>query len=1123
MNNPTLSPYYSQIELVLLSEEGDDNRNIFRKLSNTLILACKTIVEEEAEIFATHHARLSFIYEQRLLPKEIYQELVGIGYIRKSLLKGSKMEITEDIIQSSLKAIVQLIAFIDGEEIPDNIKSLLKRGNESELKLTDFVKEDQDAVEFLRGIVMSVSGIKTSENGIKYCYVNCINEADGQYIEVALSDMAYNINGELKMAPHMGGQISRIAMLAWKFANIHFFNLRKIENGDQVYYASTGETMVVLEPDYLVDVTSIASCFQWDNNRKMPVANPFLYLLNQFMPGPSGTAILKGKLVNDFLDELLVNPDVNRNEIFWDCLMQNSLTAVRIGQEEMAELRESVINDHVPNLVGVRALYKNKSLNIEPTFISDKYGMQGRLDVLVEDLNNVNSKDVFELKSGKPPKYGAWEGHKMQVICYNMLLKSVFSELREGSSSIFYSLLSSSDRNRKVDSNIKLEQNVIMLRNKLVYIIHQLSLGDFRMLDRLKMSSFGYRPSYTDEDLRDFENTYNKAQPIEIKYFQAYLAFIYREQRSAKVGDGANRQDKNDGFASLWRLGLNDKVDSFQILHNLSFDRAEGDSDLLCFERNNKEITNFRKGDIVVLYPQDDDGLHPLNYQIYKGSIDYLDEEVLKVQLRNKQVSVEAFSRMRHWVAEKDFMESSFNVLTKSLYSFLKAPSYKKDLILGLIKPQSIKLPEIDFPYLTYVQKELVQKALEAEDYFLLQGPPGTGKTSAMLMSVVKYVMDTSQQTITILAFTNKAVDEIAHKLYLGELDYIRLGGSNKEDPNILRNQIKEKNLDQITEMLKTNRIFISTVSSFLSRQNELADIINFDLLIIDEASQLLEPHLVGVLPNFRKFIMIGDQNQLPAVCTQKSNTCTVEDEELHELGICDLRQSLFERLFHRCENNEWTHAYGTLTNHFRMHEEIAALVNPFYYNLLEAYTERQKIRLEIDDVMDNSDYAQLLKNRVVFIPSDKSIESKSNTQEAKRVCELLHYIRKVKGKAFSEKTVGVITPWRAQINKINSLIDDKELSEKVMIDTVERYQGGEKDIIILSLAVYHKSQLKSLESLSADGQVDRKLNVAISRAREQIIILGYENAITESIHYNKLLKHIKKVGYFANNLVINE
>lgn len=274
-----------------------------------------------------------------------------------------------------------------------------------------------------------------------------------------------------------------------------------------------------------------------------------------------------------------------------------------------------------------------------------------------------------------------------------------------------------------------------------------------------------------------------------------------------------------------------------------------------------------------------------------------------------------------------------------------------------------------------------------------------------------------------------------------------------------------------------------------------------FDTLIVDEASQLLEPAVVGILPNFKRFILIGDEKQLPAVVTQPMHFCHVENEELKAVGIQNLSHSLFERLLLNAQNKGWHNAYTMLETQYRTHEDIAGFISREFYKILKIGSPRQQEPFTRFLPTSADEYeAQLAKGRLQFWASPQEPHFKFH--------QLLHTIRQVYGKDFNAETVGVITPYRAQMAEIFKQLDD-ELRYFVSVDTVERYQGSERDIILISMAVNHRAQMRNLQALNHNATVDKKLNVALSRAREQLIIIRCPKVLEEGVFYKKLLKEI--------------
>jgi superfamily I DNA and/or RNA helicase len=360
-------------------------------------------------------------------------------------------------------------------------------------------------------------------------------------------------------------------------------------------------------------------------------------------------------------------------------------------------------------------------------------------------------------------------------------------------------------------------------------------------------------------------------------------------------------------------------------------------------------------------------------------------------------------------------------------------------------------------------------------------------------MSMVRHILSSSSDTLTLLAFTNRAVEELGAKLRAAGIDYLRIGHENADEKEQTLSSISVgRKINKVRDMVQSYRVFLSTVSAFAVRANDLAEVVKLDQVIVDEASQLTEIQLVGSLAYFKKWILVGDQMQLPSVVVQSECLSVVKDESLHGIAVTDMRHSLFERLQRMLDMKSIDSHSAMLDVHFRMHEDIAALVNDFYDGKLHSGSERQRA---------SSD-----RTRVMYYPSPHEDSYKKHIAEARRVVSLLQEIKQEYGENFSYTTVGVVTPFRAQIAVIRDMIEDDELREKVVIDTVERFQGGERDIIIASMAVCTPGQMKMVSSLDASGRVDRKLNVMVSRSRERFILLGEKEALQGSEFYSELL-----------------
>jgi DNA replication ATP-dependent helicase Dna2 len=382
---------------------------------------------------------------------------------------------------------------------------------------------------------------------------------------------------------------------------------------------------------------------------------------------------------------------------------------------------------------------------------------------------------------------------------------------------------------------------------------------------------------------------------------------------------------------------------------------------------------------------------------------------------------------------------------------------------------------------------------------------------------------------VLLLAYTNRAVDEICESIErIGPTmrgHYLRIGSSNSTADGFQEQLFQQKmagagSRKAVLDILEKHRLVVGTVASLGSRQ-ELFRLKKFDRIIIDEASQILEPMLCGLLLRTPKFVLIGDHLQLPAVVTQDEHLSAVADTELQAIGMGNLRNSLFERLYKRCQQQGWHWAYAQLSRQGRMHGEIMDFPNRhFYGGTLQCLPEgsaghtRQLSALSWEQSAgDPPLLRQLASRRVMFLPTpadDSNPQAKTNRHEAELILTLIRHFKTLyqrSGKPWLPDTLGVITPYRAQIAQIQDLLSSSGIEEAphITVDTVERYQGGARDIILISLCTNRVSQLNALSSLSEEG-IDRKLNVALTRAREQLVLLGNPEMLEASAVYRALM-----------------
>ncbi|SHL89666.1 Superfamily I DNA and/or RNA helicase [Chitinophaga jiangningensis] len=1087
--------FFARIQEAANTPQPNDKLRLYKLILESLF---RDLTRQEHRSFGNLFARMQFYFDKEIVPADIQQQLTALR-ILTSRATRTIFPLQGEEHTLCIKALAESVAWFYSAVVPLRLSETYYDAGDKSLSRN--IRNRPASIISLKCMVTAVGPLVTNQQGKYSCVLLAKNDEQGDF-ELSLD----GLDSIAVMALH--------AQLR-PYDSLHVIHCRQEETEEHQtpFYTTTAESQLVLEPDLLIDISDLAECF---NHKGV---NKLLYLVKKLVPQTSSPAAFKGNLVNALLDEMLRNKAIDFKTSFKEAVADNVLQAAAYGRDKINEMFRDIRQSHWANLHQTVADLQNKPVRIEPTFFSCNYGIQGRLDIMAEDDTDPNRKEIFELKSGKAPDFNTWKNHEMQVVGYNLLLRSAFGRKRKGSSAILYSGAQAQPL-RNVSSTHAGENALLQLRNEVVAMLLRLAAGEYDILSTINSTAAAGLPSFSMEPFMGFEKAWNEAPDITKTYYKTFLSFILREFLQAKCGmfSEVHREDDADGFAALWLQQEEEKADRFNIIPGLQFREFDSNSSSVTFDIVTTVSHNFRVGDTAIIYARTGAELKPLQQELLKGRIEELGRDHLVFSLNNRQMTLDFFRQHDEWIIEHDIYESNYWIAASALF-YMLAPQYrnKAETLLGLRAPRTRELEIPLPPMFNRNQEEIVRNAIQAEDYYLLQGPPGTGKTSAMLTTIADELVKRNNHVV-IVAFTNKAVEEICGKLDAKDISYLRMGGRNTASAVQLKELCMNGSLDDAKQFITSHRIFVGTVATMATRLDLLITMgIPMDVLIADEASQLTEPQLLGLLMPFRKFILIGDQNQLPPVVAQESFFCETTNEDLRQIGIADLRCSIFERLMQQCKQNNWLHAWGMLNTHFRMHDSIASMVNPYYAGQLTSGRIEQQEAFTRN--AGNSQWDRLLSlGRKVFIPSPFEPTSKMNSTEAARVVDLLRYLRQQYGPAFTKDTVGVVTPWRTQISLIRELIaDDKEL-QAVNIDTVERFQGSENDIIIVSLAVYHTGQVHTLQCIGRfqwEGEqieVDRKLLVTLSRARKQVIMMGYEPVLQESAHYRRVLGEMVRV-----------
>ena len=942
--------------------------------------------------------------------------------------------------------------------------------------------------------------------------------------------------------------------------------------------------LIVVEPDYLIDISTIANCFETYGH------HPLLFTVNRLTPRLSNKHIVLGNFAGSALDDIINHPaEYDIKDTFRSNFKEKALDYATCPDFDAASFKQDA-ERQVENIKGIvdeifQTFDREKAI-LEPSFVCERLGIQGRVDLMTTDLKLLveqkSGKNTFIERKYKNP-HGSLhvEKHYVQVLLYYGILQYNFQlSPKNAHIQLLYSKYPLPDGLLEVEPLQKLIREAIRFRNQAVATEFWMADNGFdRMLPLLTPQTLNVEKQndnfynrYLLPQLTETLAPLHQLNDLERAYFTRMMTFVIKEQLVSKVGVQEGVGNSN---ADLWNMPLAEKKETGNIYTGLTIIEKERSSSfngydtitLAVPQQGEDFLPNFRRGDMIYLYAYKKNEAPDVRMSIlFKGSLQEIHGDRLVVHLNDGQQNPDLISG-DYFAIEHAGSDIGGTSAIRSLYTFITSNEERRQLLLGQRVPcvdKSLTLSRSYHPD----YDEIILKAKQAQDYFLLIGPPGTGKTSQALQFLVReqlagniysqpssaYSAEDSkhnklsetintQTSILLLAYTNRAVDEICNMLTENELDYIRIGNEFSCDPKYSDHLLKEvlddnATLNSIKSTLADARVVVATTSTMNSNA-ALFNIKHFDLAIIDEASQILEPNIIGLLSTrhaerraIERFVLIGDHKQLPAVVQQQDSLETEETNNfLKSIHLLSCANSLFERLILTERAAGRTEFVGTLHKQGRMHPDIADFANRKFYarEQLECVPLAHQLEqtLAYNEASEDETDDILKAHRMIFIPSKPcrqlNISEKVNTEEARIITDLLRRLYRQLGNNFDpQKSVGVIVPYRNQIAMIRKEIEKLGIPEleEISIDTVERYQGSQRDIILYSFTIQSRYQLDFLtaNTFYEDGQpIDRKLNVAITRARKQLILTGNEPTLRQNQIFAELIDYIKeKGGYYT-------
>ena len=827
-------------------------------------------------------------------------------------------------------------------------------------------------------------------------------------------------------------------------------------------YATGRESWVVLEPDFLVDVTGIRSWVQC----------PRMYYLNKLSGIPLNYPVVKGTIVHEVFGDLLRGVDLE--ESVSERVAEAGLDLGLLGYDAT-----EVIDEVRRNAAAIEGWLAQGTLTDEDTWrseftlISPTFGLKGRADALRRGT-------PVELKTGKNTKREPRFHDKVQAACYALMLDERGEEPDIGT--LLYTKNTALDRN-EASGDLAPAKEFSVGRGFLEFVVRErnaLAAMEWRALnDAERTDDVTDRPRPTvptgyEADAKcqycfeqdtcmvvsgrlDQESKAGQVgRPVpdeELAYFDRFYLAIEQERRETHAEyrklweqSPAERAADDRALIDLEPLGRTEISEARWELRA----RKPGDA-----------VSKLREGDVALASDGDPVTGHGELGRIVELGDDVVVETDEPVELRRLDVYPSEISVDRSLTALHD--------------AILKGSPERKDVLFGRRAPafRSSDDRPADAPD-AYIdnndaQNAAVNAALSAEDFALIQGPPGTGKTYTLARTVEALVE--RGERVLLSAFTNRAVDNAIEALEgRGFTDVLRWGSETGVRDDMEKYRLERTgDPERVAGALRDADVVAATTAACGSRAlKENA----FDVAIIDEAGQLTEPGTFLATTLADRFVLVGDHKQLPPVVRAEN----------------DLRRSLFERLI-----EQYPDASVLLDRQYRMNQRIQFFSSREFYDgaLRPANASVAGQRLgELDGVEPDSLPAEL-RNPVSFVDPNGVADGNTNAAEADRVAEVVDSFLAA---GVDPEDIGVIAPFRAQVAEIGRRLPD------IAVDTVDRFQGSAKEVIVVSFVATGDLSSPIFEDY-------RRVNVALTRAKKALVLVGDRTALESDPFYGRMLE----------------
>lgn len=621
------------------------------------------------------------------------------------------------------------------------------------------------------------------------------------------------------------------------------------------------------------------------------------------------------------------------------------------------------------------------------------------------------------------------------------------------------------------------------------------------------------------------------------------------------------------------QMGMQRKVKRgdawFPLQVGKSFYNSLNQTAIEVFRTSDQDIEhNFEFGRPVMFFRSE--GSEELKYFSFTGTVSYVDGDRMVVTVPDSAPLLELQQSTDPIGVQLSFDETSYKLMFEALDRVMKAKNnrqaYLRDLFYSHQKAGRFSFEPMKFPWLNPTQERAVNEVLWAKDVAIVHGPPGTGKTTTLVEAINETLMRESQ--VLVCAQSNMAVDWISEKLVDRGINVLRIGNPTRVNDKMLgftyerrfeshpdypqlwaiRKAIRElrknrkkgsENYHQKIERLKSRAAEIEIrinaelfgearviACTLVGSAHRLLEGMKFGTLFIDEAAQALEAACWIPMRRASRVILAGDHCQLPP--TVKS--------------IAALRAGLGKTLMERIAENK-PEVVTLLKIQYRMNDEIMRFSSDWFYGgevesapqikyrsvldydhpitWIDTSNEENQITIEGEDAPEDSastasSVSAANQNSDLNFKEQFVGESFGRINKAEAELTLLtlaEYFTKIGKQRVLEESidVGIISPYRAQVQYLKKLIKKYEFFKPyrrlISVNTVDGFQGQERDVILISLVRSNdEGQIGFLKDL-------RRMNVAMTRARMKLFILGNKDTMTKHPFYKKLWEYVKAIN----------